>query len=175
MLVFSVNGIINPDFLVSGAEVDPRFEKFVDIAARLIQLHRLQWIEAGERMVLPVSLAVEGRQAGGIGFTTRSVSRLVDVLSAAIEVPEADARRGLTRSYPPLGRPGSTLRIRYATSEPEAAAVAIRDRDGWFYIDEGDQATKEYFRLLSSLWSASIADTSSGGSSAPVLTVPVSR
>jgi len=53
--------------------------------------------------------------------------------------------------------------------------VATNYRDGWFYIDETDQVSKRYFRLMGALWSAAIAKSTTKGSAAPVLTVPVSR
>jgi hypothetical protein len=64
--------------------------------------------------------------------------------------------------------------VRRSEKKPKDASVAVEYRDGWFYIDETDQATKRFFRLLGALWSVSIAD-SAVGSPAPVLTVPVSR
>jgi hypothetical protein len=53
--------------------------------------------------------------------------------------------------------------------------VAVKYRNGWFYIDERDQATKQFFRLMGTLWSTTIAESASEVTSAPVLTVPVSR
>ncbi len=126
-------------------------------------------------VVLPVSLALEGRDTGGIGITTHSVFDLLEILSAAIEVPDDDQRNGVTTSYPAPGPVGRELRIRYAKARPEHAYVAVEHRDGWFYIDERDQATKRFFRLLSTLWSVTIAESTGKASAAPVLTVPVSR
>jgi hypothetical protein len=53
--------------------------------------------------------------------------------------------------------------------------VAVKYRNGWFYIDEKDQATKQYFRLLTTLLSVNIAESTGRASATPVLTVPVSR
>jgi hypothetical protein len=39
------------------------------------------------QLVLPVFLALDGRDAGGVGLITRSVGDLVEMLSAAVEVP----------------------------------------------------------------------------------------
>jgi hypothetical protein len=52
------------------------------------------------QVVVPVVLALDGRDSGGIGLITRSVADLVEILSAAIEVPEADQRRGVVGPYP---------------------------------------------------------------------------
>lgn len=124
-------------------------------------------------VILPVALALDGREFGGIGITTRSVFDLVEILSAAIELPEEDQENGTTASYPPSGAVGRELRIRRADARPEHAHVAVNYRDVWLYIDQNDQATKQFFRLLGTLWSIAIAESAT--SVAPVLTVPVSR
>jgi hypothetical protein len=64
------------------------------------------------------------------------------------------------------------LQVRWSEKRPDHALVAVPYRDGWFYIDERDQATKYYFRLLTGVWSAAIAD-STLANPAPILTVPV--
>jgi len=128
-----------------------------------------------ERVVLPVSLLLDGQDTDGIGITTRSVFNLLDILSGAVEVPQQDQAAGVAVNYPPPGMVGKQLRIRRAEAEPEHASVAVSYRDGWFYIDENDQATKQFFRLMSTLLSINIADSASSSNAAPVLTVPVSR
>lgn len=127
------------------------------------------------QIILPVFLALDGRNSGGIGITTRSVWDLLEILTAAIEVPEEDERNGVATRYPPPGLAGRELRVHRSKARPEHAAVAVRYRDSWFYIDETDQNTKRFFRLMSALWSVTIAESTAKGSAAPVLTVPVSR
>jgi hypothetical protein len=126
-------------------------------------------------VVLPVSPALDGRDTGGIGITTRSVFRLVEILSAAVELPEQDRHNGTTGDYPPPGMVGKTLRIHYSKVKPDRSAVAVQYRDGWFYIDDNDKATKGLFRLLGALWSVTMAESAAKGANAPVLTIPASR
>jgi len=126
------------------------------------------------RLILPVSLALDGRGTGGIGIITRSVFDLGEILSAAIEVPAGEELDGITINYPPPGLAGKELRIHYSRDRPAHEYVSVRHRGGWFYIDDTDQATKRFFGLLSDLWSVTIAE-STAGTAAPVLTVPVSR
>jgi hypothetical protein len=45
ILVRSVNGIYNPDFLFTDEQDDPRFDRFVDIMSGLTRAHRLHWAE----------------------------------------------------------------------------------------------------------------------------------
>ncbi len=127
------------------------------------------------QVILPVSLALDGRDSGGIGIITRSVYSLVELLSAAVAVPEADRRSGVAASFPPPGQAAKELRIHASTAKPKHASVAVQYRGTWFYIDDTDQATKRFFRLLATLWSVTIAESGAKGSAAPVLTVPVSR
>jgi hypothetical protein len=124
---------------------------------------------------LPVYLALEGQHSGGIGITMRSVYDLLEILSGAVEVPQQDHADGVAISYPSPGMVGKQLRVRYSETRPENASVAVEYRNGWFYIDDKDQATKQFFRLLTALLSVNISENSSGTSAAPVLTVPVSR
>lgn len=141
----------------------------------LLQLLGLPLADHPGTIEIPVSLALHGRDSGGIGITTRSVVRLGEILSAAVEVPSSDLDTGVAADYPPRGPAGADLRIRYSRSKPDLASVAVPYRDGWFYIDDRDQATKRFFRILVALWSAALADASAHGAAAPVLTVPVSR
>ena len=127
------------------------------------------------RITLPISLALEGQNSGGLGITTRSVFDLMEILSGAVEIPEQDVTSGIAVSYPPPSRVGRQLRVHYSRTEPEHASVAVKFRDGWFYIDEKDQATKLFFRLLTTLLAINIAESTGRTSSTPVLTVPVSR
>lgn len=126
------------------------------------------------RVILPVAHALDEHDSRGLGITTRSVGDLVEILSAAVDVPEEEMQKGVAMTYPPSGLVGKDLRVRRSDARPKRASVAVEYRDGWFYIDETDLATKRFFRLLGALWSVSIAE-GAVGSSAPVLTVPVSR
>jgi hypothetical protein len=99
----------------------------------------------------------------------------VEILSAAVQVPAADKTSGLAAPFPRPGRAGRELAIHFTEDLPEHAYVAVQYREGWFSIDGRDQATKRYFKLLGSLWSAALSQSLDDISTSPVLTVPVSR
>ena len=142
----------------------------------MLELLQLPTDEAGdEYVVIPVTLALDGVTEDGIGMTTRSLWGLLEILSAAVQVPAADESSGVAVSFPRPGRTGRELTIGYSDEKPENAYVAVQYRDGWFAIDNRDQATKRYFKYMSSLWSAAISESLGGSAAAPVLTVPVSR
>lgn len=143
---------------------------------QLLQLLSLQQANHTERLVvIPVSLALEGGADGGIGISTRSVWDMVEILSARVEVPGADVSQGMVVEAPPPGRMGRALNVHYSRDEPEQAYVAVEYRDGWFYIDQRDLLTKQYFKLLGGLWSMVMSNAAGQNAAAPVLTVPVSR
>ena len=214
MLISSMNGLYNPDFLVPDARGGTdRFERTIAILSALTQTQRLHWIEhAGANgrfsivisdhangfekavddlhelldlpppqdaargpLVLPVSLAMDGQDAAGIGVVTRSVMRLTQILAASIEVPNEDLAAGVAMPMLPAGPIGQGLKVHYTRTSPRRAAMAVAYREGWFFIDDADAQTKAYFHMLATLWSAAIAESTTGRLAAPVLTVPVSR
>jgi len=72
----------------------------------LLHLLGLPATASEPRLILPVSLALHGRDSGGIGIITRSVFDLGEILSAAIEVPEDEENTGVAITYPPSGLAG---------------------------------------------------------------------
>lgn len=128
-----------------------------------------------EPVTLPVTLALDARNLGGIGMSTRPIFHLVEILSASVDVPESDIESGRATRFPPMGTIGQQLQVHYSPGRPDNAMVAVPHRGGWYYIDDRDLATKGYFRLVESLFSVTIAESTSGAASRPVLTVPVSR
>ena len=131
-------------------------------------------IQPGEQVSVPVTHMHGSESPAGVAINTRTIWNLVEILSAAVEVPPEDESNGVAASFPKRGGMVDELRIRYSSDRPEAAYVVIQHRDGWFYIDDGDLVTKRYFKLLASLWSAAMSKSLIDNSSAPVLTVPVS-
>ncbi len=132
-------------------------------------------LASSEPVTIPVLLALDASEVGGIGMSTRPIFSLVEILSSAVDVPETDIESGRATRFPPPGVAGRDLKVHYSSRRPDNALVAVRHRGGWFYIDERDLATKGYFRLVESLWSATIAESTSGAATRPVLTVPVGR
>jgi hypothetical protein len=126
-------------------------------------------------IVLPVYFAVNARELGGIGISTRSTADLIEILRAAIEIPPAHNRPGLTVNYPPRGLAGKDIIIHSSKDKPKTASLAVKYRGHWFYIEETDQPTKLFFRSMSLFWSVSIASSADAKTAAPVLTIPVSK
>jgi len=64
------------------------------------------------------------------------------------------------------------LRIHSDAHLPAHAAVAVRYRGNWFYIDDRDRNTKSTFMLLNYMFALQAGEYDSKG---PVLTLPVGR
>ena len=110
----------------------------------------------------------------GIAISTRSTFALVQILQAAVEIPQEHATEGLAIKYPAPGLVGKNVHIHSSKDEPKRAAVAVKHRGYWFYIDDANMNTKLFYKVVRMLWSVSIA-ASSDQKAAPVLTIPVSR
>jgi hypothetical protein len=127
-----------------------------------------------EEIVLPAYFAIKERKCDGIAISTRSTGELIEILRAAVEIPDEHHLKGLTIEYPPLGLEGKKVRIFSSETKPARAVVAVKYREYWFYIDDTDMQTKLFYKLVRTLWSFSIAG-SVDRSAAPLLTIPVSR
>jgi hypothetical protein len=125
-------------------------------------------------IILPIYPGVEGRDLGGIAISTRSTFDLIQILKAAIEIPQEHVDTGLAVPFPPTGLAGKNIRIHTSKDKPKQAVIAVKHRGYWFYIDDTDMHTKLYYRMVRTLWSISIA-SATDHKAAPVLTIPVSR
>jgi hypothetical protein len=130
--------------------------------------------EESKDIVLPVYFAVKGRELYGIAISTRSTFDLIEILRAAIEIPQDHAGAGLAMQYPTMGLAGKNIRIHASKKKPKRAVVAVKHHGYWFYIDETDMQTKLFYVMVRTLWTVSIAAAADQGT-APVLTIPVSR
>jgi hypothetical protein len=72
---------------------------------------------------------------------------------------------------PKAGCAGQGIRIHSSATAPSDPRVATYYRGHWYYIDNDDEQSKQWFTMLNLLVNAQLPDISSGG--VPVLTVPV--
>jgi len=125
----------------------------------------------------PRSEAARGRR-GTIDLSTRSLLGSLFYLSQAVEVPESHRRRGyVTTTLDEEDQPfdwsdvtGDLLKVHCRATPPGDAAVAVRYRGWWFYIQDDDLSSKSTFALLGQLFALQ-----AGGAKSvpPVLTLPV--
>jgi hypothetical protein len=72
--------------------------------------------------------------------------------------------------YAAPGLAGKGIRIRSAAARPANARVAVEYRGSWYFIDNEDAASKQWFMNLLLLADAQLPSTNDG---TPVLTIPV--
>jgi len=125
-------------------------------------------------IIFPVYFGVKSGNLDGIAITTRSTFDLTEILRAAIEVPQEHASKGLTKKFPPQGLPGKNICIHASKDKPQNAAIAVKHRGYWFYIEDTDLRTKMFYYAVRTLWSVSIV-AAADQKAAPVLTIPVSN
>jgi hypothetical protein len=73
--------------------------------------------------------------------------------------------------FPERGPAGRDIRILSSAFRPSQALVAAQYRGRWYYIEQSDEPSKQWFAMVGLLAGAQVPDTGIG----PVLTVPVSR
>lgn len=128
---------------------------------------------ADDVLIIPLRSSATPDHAS-IAVMTRSVYDIVRVAAASADVPEAQVAAGMARPAPAATMAQSLVQIRCAADQPADALVATKVHGNWYYIDNRDLRSKDYFRVLCGVWSAQVAATKSGAAT-PVLTVGVSR
>ena len=108
-----------------------------------------------------------------IAILTRSILQVMTDIASYVDVPATDIAEGRVsnpqrsaeqqRLFPPL------LAVRQGASPPDDAFVAVPYRDGWFWIDDRDQRSKQMLSFLMIMFSLT-----EGGpaQAAPIVTVP---
>lgn len=141
------------------------------------QLVELLGLRPGVRTIQVVSTRGSSDEQS-LHVHTRSLASVLYFLSHAVEVPEEDVAAGVvtvTRDdegevfdWHEVTR--GLLRVHSSARRPGRAAVAVRHRGHWFYIDDADLDSKSTFSLLAQLFALQ-----SGASQglAPLLTLPL--
>ena len=128
--------------------------------------------DKSQDIILPVYFGIKKGKSNEIAISKRSTYDLIEILSAAIEIPTEHLNAGWVRIYPAMGPAGKDLSIHASKEKPKQASVAVKHHGYWFYIDQSDMDTKLFYAMVRKLWSVSIASTADQGA-ALVLTIPV--
>ena len=117
-----------------------------------------------------------------LSLEPRSLMGVMYYLSHAIRVPPPHEECGLVRLtmhekdgfqrvFDWAELTGDLLYVHWSDKRPDGAAVAVKYRDVWFYIDDRDQRSKATFTLLMQLFELQAGGGATG--TKPVLTLPV--
>jgi hypothetical protein len=121
----------------------------------------------------------EGRTNILIGI--RSLMEILFFLSTGVDVPDDHAACGIaTVTRDETGGPfdwqrvlGDTFQVKVCRLPPHNAAVSVKYRGYWFYIDDRDYRTKTTFFTLSKILALQIRV--GGAEGLPVLTLPIGQ
>ena len=117
---------------------------------------------------------------GEASIVMRSLMASLFYVSQGVQPSAEDETHGrVTVTRDATGQPfdwkqvtGDLMQIRSRGDQPESAAVRVRYRGTWFYIDDSDLTSKSTFALLMNLFALQAGDIPM---TAPVLTLPVAR
>ena len=164
-------GFVNCDIVQSD-------EVFVaGTSQKLVMTWDAEFNEEVESLNIPdLTAADEGRYV--MQIEPRSLMGAMFFLSHAICVPAEHLKSGLVVSTEDeIGShfrwselTGDLMCINSSKKKPKCAAVAVKYRGHWFYIDDRDHSTKATFALLMQLFELRAGG---GAGAAPVLTLPV--
>jgi len=166
--------------LNAAAVGDPDLDELVGLLN--LQPGRLRYEVVLAPGILPDPLLVPGPPSADLRMSTRSTAQVYYFLANGVEVPCEHAAAGVARQA--VGPDGVPFDSRAVTEglftahaykghkPPEAAFVAVKYRDYWYYIDDRDQESKATFALVLQL---SRLDFARQQPAAPFLTLPVGR
>ena len=142
-----------------------------DIAAKAAEVRRLLKLAPDqERFVLTYS-PVRGADTE-LAVNSRSMLQILMAFASYVEVPAAHLED--RSAVPPLAvaageRSNEVVQIHSGTEEPANAYAAVRYRDHWFWIDDGDWQTKR--ALTAVMFFFTLAGTGAG-ENLPLVTIP---
>ena len=142
-----------------------------DIVAKSAEIRRLLKLPAeGQKYTLTYS-PVRGAE-NELAVNSRSMLQIMAAFASYLDVPEADlkAHRALPafESAALEGR-RDVVRIHSGKEKPADAFAAVRYRDHWFWIDDGDWKTKR--ALTAVMFFFTLAETGSN-EKLPLITIP---
>jgi hypothetical protein len=146
-------------------DVDPA------VAGKAAEIRRLLGLPADqERFVLTYS-PVRGSE-GELAVSSRSMLQVMSAFASYMDVPEAHAKDGSVvaaqaGSASPERAEG--VRIRSGKDKPADAFAAVRYRDHWYWIDNGNLLAKR--ALTAVMYFFTLADTGDTGR-LPLITIP---
>ncbi len=142
-----------------------------DAVSALRELSELLGLAPGER-ILTVTYGAVPSDDTNLALLTRSMLQIMIQMATLVDVPEAHVESGQTVASAPsteVEEGARTINIYSSADRPDDAFVAIRYADHWFYIEDGDFASKRTFAFLMILFSL----TETGGREGlPLVTIP---
>jgi len=155
----------------SGVIFFRREDVTADIVEKAAEIRRLLKMRAeGQKFVLTYS---PGRGADNeLAVNSRSMLQIMQALASYLDVPEAHLKDHSAvpafENIAPENRQGK-VRIHSGKEKPANAFAAVRYRDHWFWVDDGDWQTKRAMTAV--MFFFTLADTGAP-EKLPLITIP---
>ena len=105
-----------------------------------------------------------------IAVLTSSIVEIMNELAWRVDVPQEHVEERRTRATLLKDDPdlGPLIRILHSKERPEQAYAAVRERDYWYYIEDGDVMSKRTFAIVQIMLSLTDTGTAARG---PVVSI----
>ncbi|MCU0305389.1 MAG: hypothetical protein MUC56_15150 [Thermoanaerobaculales bacterium] len=143
----------------------------VDVAAKAAEVRRLLKLAPDQQRFVLTYSPVRGAD-DELAVNSRSMLQILSAFASYVEVPAAhlEDRSAVAPLAAAAGASSDeVVRIHSGTQEPANAYAAIRYRDHWFWIDNGDWQTKR--ALTAVMFFFTLAGTGAGDN-LPLVTIP---
>jgi hypothetical protein len=142
-----------------------------EITAKQAEVRRLLKLPTDQQKFVLTYSPMRGAE-GELAVNSRSMLQIMTAFASYMEVPEAHLKQGSAPAA--LESTGSDnrrglVRIRSGKEKPASTFTAVRYRDHWFWIDEGDWQTKR--ALTAVIFFFTLAETG-GSEKLPLITIP---
>ena len=141
-----------------------------EMLEKAAEVRRLLKLDGDTRRFALVYSPARG-EAGELAVNSRSMLQIMGAFASHIDLPEAHRDHGGALPGFDATADGSTDRVRIHSGKdkPKDAFAAVRYRDHWFWIDDGDWQTKR--ALTAVMFFFTLADTG-GNEKLPLITIP---
>jgi hypothetical protein len=141
-----------------------------EIAEKAAEIRRLLKMPADQQKFVLTFSPTRGAD-NELAVNSRSMLQIMQAFASHIDVPPAHLKE--RSAWPSVETPEErgqrTVRIYSGKQRPAGAYVAVRYRDYWFWVDNGDLLTK---RALSVIMFFFTLSESSGNERLPLITIP---
>jgi hypothetical protein len=142
-----------------------------DILAKTAEIRRLLKLPADQQRYVISYSPVRGAE-NELAVNSRSLLQIMAAFASYMDLPEAHLKDHSGVPAPENSSPENgpaTVRIHSGKNKPAAAFAAVRYRDHWFWIDDGDWKTKR--ALTAVMFFFTLAETGDPGK-LPLITIP---
>ena len=141
-----------------------------DIQAKSAEIRRLLRLQADQPKFLLTYSPMRGAE-NELAVNSRSMLQILQAFASYVDVPEQHAKGKIAAPILDYAAGGGQEvgRIRSGLARPESAYVAVQYRGHWFWVEDGDWATKR--ALTAVMFFFTLADTGSPDK-LPLITIP---